>query len=479
MALPDDKPSAAGLEDAEAVRDEHMPDILRPYSAADLAAMEKSLVRRLDLRTLPILVLLFLLNILDRNAIANARLGGLEETLGLNDQQYQTAVMMVWAGYITMMVPSNMLLSILKPRIYLPTVVIIWGAVSGSTGFTRSFAGLATARFFTGATEAPYFPGCIFLLSSWYTKAELPSRIAIFYLGYTLASAFGGLLAAGIVSGMDGLGGYEAWRWIFLLEGALTIVVGFPAYLLLPNYPANTGWLSDAESALAQWRLAREYDGEGDEVEDSVFSGLRQSLADPKSWLLVLIQTGAVMSMSFTYFFPSIVQTLGYSRVETLLLTAPPYFASCIYAILNSWHSGRTGERCFHIVTGCCISIVGQILSTATHNLGARYFAMFLQAVGSFSVFQLVLSWVSSTIPRPKAKRAVTIALATAISNATNISSAYLYPSSDAPLYRTGCISLTAALVVCTTASLGLRYWLKRENSRLARNGGMGDHYVL
>lgn len=96
MTLPDDKPSAAGLEDAEAVRDEHMPDILRPYSAADLAAMEKSLVRRLDLRTLPILVLLFLLNILDRNAIANARLGGLEETLGLNDQQYQTAVMMVW-----------------------------------------------------------------------------------------------------------------------------------------------------------------------------------------------------------------------------------------------------------------------------------------------------------------------------------------------------------------------------------------------
>lgn len=189
----------------------------------------------------------------------------------------------------------------------------------------------------------------------------------------------------------------------------------------MPNYPANTGWLSDAESALAQWRLAREYDGEGDEVEDSVFSGLKQSLADPKSWLLVLIQTGAVMSMSFTCtsfppfssitcrqgkekrmkdkvgeerrggggddeqngtdrpnkntdFFPSIVQTLGYPRVETLLLTAPPYFASCIYAILNSWHSGRAGERCFHIVTGCCISIVGQILSTATHNLGARYF---------------------------------------------------------------------------------------------------------
>lgn len=134
-----------------------------------------------------------------------------------------------------------------------------------------------------------------------------------------------------------------------------------------------------------------------------------------------------------TDFFPSIVQTLGFPKVETLLLTAPPYFMACIFSIANSWHSGRTNERCFHIVTGAVISIIGQIVSTTNYNTGARYFAMFLQAMGSFSIFQLILSWVSSTIPRPKAKRAVAIALCTAISNATNIASAYLYPSGDAP----------------------------------------------
>jgi MFS family permease len=110
-----------------------------------------------------------------------------------------------------MMIPSNMVLSIVKPRIYLPTVVMVWGVVSGSTGFAQNFGGLAALRFLTGVTEAPYFPGCIFLLSSWYTKRELPARIAVFYSGYTLASAFGGLIAAGIISGMDGLGGYPAW----------------------------------------------------------------------------------------------------------------------------------------------------------------------------------------------------------------------------------------------------------------------------
>lgn len=179
------------------------------------------------------------------------------------------------------------------------------------------------------------------------------------------------------------------------------MLVGIPGYFLLPNYPHNTAFLSEAESALAQYRLARENDGENDEVKESVFIGLKQAVADPKVWLLVLILTGAVVSMSFTCessplssckfawqaltriipdFFPSIVQTLGYPRVETLLLTAPPYFLACVFSITNSWHSGKTQERCFHIVTGAAISIVGQVISMSTYNTGARYFVSNMDA---------------------------------------------------------------------------------------------------
>lgn len=90
--------------------------------------------------------------------------------------------------------------------------------VSGATGFVQNFTGLVVLRFLVGVTEAPYFPGCIFFLSSWYTKKELPSRIAIFYSGYTLASAFGGLIAAGIISGMEGTGGYASWVSVLIHE---------------------------------------------------------------------------------------------------------------------------------------------------------------------------------------------------------------------------------------------------------------------
>ena len=89
-------------------------------------------------------------------------------------------------------------------------------------------------------------------------------------------------------------------RWMFIVEGAITVVLGFVAYPLLPNYPTNTKWLSEAEKALAQYRLSRECDGDKDEVEESVFIGLKQAATDPKTWLLVLILTCAVISMSFT-----------------------------------------------------------------------------------------------------------------------------------------------------------------------------------
>lgn len=264
---------------------------------------------------------------------------------------------------------------------------------------------------------------------------------------------------------MDGVRGYRSWRWLFIIEGAATVICAIPAYFILPNYPTTTKWLGDEERALAIWRLTLEADGEEDIVKGSVLIGLKDACTDLKVWLLVIIQTGAVMGMSFTYFFPSIVQTLGYPRVVMLLLTSPPYFAAFLFSLGNSWHSGKTSERGWHITVACTIGIVGQITAMSTSNIGARCFAFFLCAMGAFSAFQVILSWVSSTIARPKPKRVVAIAMATAISNGVgNIPSAYLYPKNDAPLYRTGGITLTCALTMCGVACIVLKLWLERLN---------------
>ena len=221
-----------------------------------------------------------------------------------------------------MMIPSNMLLSVFKPKLYLPIVVAIWGLVAGSTGFTQNFAGIVTVRTLTGVTESPYFVAVIFLLSCWYKRNELPVRIAIFYSGYTLSSAFGGLIGAGIIGNMEGVGGYRSWRWLFIIEGAATVVCALPAYFILPNYPSTTKWLSEQERALAIWRLASEADGEEDEVKGSVLTGLKQACIDPKVWLLVVIQTGAVMGKS-----PELYLMLPFSFLSFCL--SVPFLGKC------------------------------------------------------------------------------------------------------------------------------------------------------
>jgi MFS family permease len=133
-------------------------------------------------------------------------------------------VTIIDARYILMQVPSNLFLDrIGKPALYLPSCMVIWGTISTLTAAVQSFTGLLLVRFFLGFVEAAYFPGCLFFLSSWYTRKELAFRTAILYSGSLISGAFSGLIAAGIVGGLDGARGLRAWRWMFVCPN-LTLV---------------------------------------------------------------------------------------------------------------------------------------------------------------------------------------------------------------------------------------------------------------
>lgn len=187
----------------------------------DPLAMEKKLVRKLDLRILPIIVLLYVLNYLDRNSITAARDNGLTDDLNLTDRQYETCLSILYIGYILLQIPSNMILSYCgRPRIYLPVCVAAWGVVSALSAVCNNFHELVVVRLFLGVVEAAFFPGAMFVLSKWYKRSELSSRMALLYGGSILSNAVSGLISAGVVGGMEGKGGIRAWRWLFILEGS-------------------------------------------------------------------------------------------------------------------------------------------------------------------------------------------------------------------------------------------------------------------
>lgn len=163
--------------------------------------------------------------------------------------------------------------------------MVLWGILSVLTGMTHNFGSALLARFLLGFVEAAFFPGALFLLSKWYTKKELGLRTAILFCGNLSSNAFGGLLAAGVLDSMQGKLGYAAWRWLFFIEGALTIVVAIIAIFVLPDFPATTPWLTPAERRLAERRMEEDA-GADEEKFSSSMDGLWMAFGDWKVWWL-------------------------------------------------------------------------------------------------------------------------------------------------------------------------------------------------
>ncbi|KAI3619081.1 mfs transporter [Moniliophthora roreri] len=267
-----DKAQASMEEDVGRPNEDPLPASGTP----ERVLAERKLVRKLDTRVLPTIVLIFIMNYIDRNGITTARLKGLEEDLGLSDLQYQVALSILFVTYCPAQIPSNMILNyITRPSWYIGCCVVVWGLTSTLTGVTRGFGGLLACRIFIGLPEAAFYPGAIYLLSRWYTKKELAFRSAVLYAGLLISNAFGALMAAGILSGMEGKRGIRAWRWLFFIEGAITMSIGLCSIWLLPDYPNNTQWITPFERRLAQARLADDAgEADKDNAEDSYVTPL-------------------------------------------------------------------------------------------------------------------------------------------------------------------------------------------------------------
>jgi MFS family permease len=138
-------------------------------------------------------------------------------------------------------------------------------------------------------------PGCLYYLSCWYTREELGVRTTYLYAGSLISGAFSGLIAAGITNNMDGELGLRAWRWLFIIEGVITVAVALVAFFILPNFPRTTTWLTEEEAALAVWRLEEDI-GQDDwtaSEDQSLFHGFILALKDIKMWVLVSTTLGS------------------------------------------------------------------------------------------------------------------------------------------------------------------------------------------
>ncbi|KAG2144501.1 MFS general substrate transporter [Suillus clintonianus] len=436
------------------------------FDYIDRSIVEKSLLRKLDLRV-AFLVLVYIMNYMDRTNAAAARLRGYEEDLGMVGTQFNTLTSILYVGYLMTQAPSNMILQRMKrPSLYLSSCMAIWGALTMFMGAVQTYHAALFLRFFLGFVEAAFFPGAVFLLSRWYKQNELGLRTALLSCGASISNAFGALFASGILGSLDGALGFTAWRWLFFVEGALTIVVALSAIWILPDFPSTPNvWLLPDEQILAKQRMEEDVavgnEQKGKPREDH--SGLTEALMDWKVWWVGAAMNLMVCSMSFGIFFPTLSATMGYSATTSLLLCAPPWILGTATSFVVARHSDVTGDRFWHIVGPQLISIIGFMLAISTMNTAMRYLSLFLMTQGPVA-YVVSLTWVMNTFSQTNSKRAAAIALINSMASVGTVISSYFWPSSWGPSYMNSYMLCILTSIMSMTMLWVFRWHLSRCN---------------
>ncbi|KAL1928018.1 hypothetical protein VTP01DRAFT_3423 [Rhizomucor pusillus] len=431
----------------------------------NVRVLEKRLVRKIDLRFIPWVSLIYLLLSLDRNNIGNAKLGTLESDLHLDGNEYYTAVTIFFAGYVICHIPGSVLMKRFMPSRWISGAMVMWGICSICQAATHNASGLIACRFFLGAFEAGSGPPIPLLLSFWYQREELALRVALYFGASTVAGAFSGAIAYGVLKDLSGAHGIAGWRWLFITEAAPTIAIGLLSFLVLPDMPETSKkWLTPAERELAIKRTRSSGNTDSKPLDKHQFLA---ALLDYRNWLCVAIYTGLnVCLSSYAVYLPTIIRDLGFSSLDAQLLSIPPYVAACLFLLFLCWNSDRKLERGYHIVCSLFLGVIGYIFLLSSLNIGLRYTGAVLVACAIYPSIPLTLSWVSNN-NLGHTKRAVGVAMTSMIAQCFS-----MLGSQDAPRYLPGhCVCLAFLCLSVVSAAL-LKFLLKRENRRRDKEYG-------
>jgi len=329
------------------------------FSSGIASSIEQQTIRRLFVRLLPFLFLLYIVSYLDRINVGFAKLQ-MQDQLGFSDKIFGSGFGVFFAGYFILQVPSNLLLERMGVRKWIAGLMIIWGIVSCCMIFVRTPMGFYVLRFLLGAAEAGFFPGMILYMKYWFPANARAQAVAWFMTANPLAGVVGSPIS-GVLLGLHGLG-LEGWQWLFILEALPAVVLGFVVYWILPERPIHAVWLSEEQKTWLITQLR---------AESSAASGLQKqellsALSSPTVWMLAIVYMGVPTCMyGVTLWLPSAVHAIGLSYVATGLVTALPFVVTAIFMVWVGMNSDRVGERKWHTAISAFAAVAGLIIAVA------------------------------------------------------------------------------------------------------------------
>ncbi|KAF4119412.1 Major Facilitator Superfamily [Geosmithia morbida] len=437
---------------------------------------EAALIRKLDIILIPVLALAFFSLQVDRGNISAVLTSTITKDLDITTDQINVGTQLLSAGIVLSEIPANIILQRIGPRVWLSGQLFAWGLVATFQAFIQSYPAYLATRILLGLCEGGFIPGALYYLSTWYKKDETTLRVSLFFYGQMFASATTSLISAGALT-LEGKSGLEGWRWIFLIEGLITLFIGFIFVFLIA--PA----VGDGRALITFGRWSYFTEREGQICRDRVLlddpnkakGHIRITWPDIKGtisqvrvwqhWFITLISMTAFQGL--VQYTPTLIKSMGFTAVRANALTSVGPYIGIIWLTALSWIADRIGHRgpfvllsiTWNVISYTCLRVYS-LDGTKWH----KYSLVIIANVAYVSMHIFNVSWLSVHCKKPQ-ERSVALALIIMAANCAGISGSQIFRASNAPHYLKSLTAICALMggAWVLTAVLGLQYYMKQN----------------
>jgi len=341
------------------------------------AELEKRVLRKITLRIVPFVMLLYFIAFIDRVNIGFAALT-MNKDLGFSPSVFGFGAGIFFLGYFLFEVPSNLILEKVGARLWIARVMITWGMVSAAFAFISGDTSFYILRFLLGVAEAGFFPGIILYLSYWFPARYRAGVVSLFMAAAPISVVLGSPISSALLE-MNGLLGLKGWQWMFLMEAVPAILLGFVVLFYMTDRPEKAKWLKDDEREWLVNAMNAEHAAKAATASHSIWRGL----ADPRVLALSLVYFGTSAGLyTLGTWAPQIIKEFGLSTMQVGLLNAVPPTVAVVAMVLWARHSDRTGERTWHVVAACIAAAVGLMLAGSATSVISVVAALTLVNIG-------------------------------------------------------------------------------------------------
>lgn len=435
--------------------------------------IERRLRLKVDLRLCTIAGLLCSLNLLDSGIISSASVTSIFKDLDLTPHRYSVSIFIFTIASIAFQLPSTIAVRTFGPRVWFSFITFCFGLITFCTAFIHNWKEMIALRVLLGMSMSGIYPGLTYLISTWYLRREQQTRFAYLQSGEVIILATGNIVNYGL-NHLNGKGGLAGWRYMYLVQGAITILLSFVTYFWMVDFPEKAHrsfyFLTEEERQVAVERIQR--DRKDVEPEPFTWFGVLRHAADVKIYMFAcMFFLLNLVTTALAYFLPIILQSgMGFSENKAIILAAPPYYYAVIPVLLSSIVGDRLRLRGPVIIFNSICLIVGFCMLGFAHQDAARYVGTFLATGAYVSNWAALTTYYQNNITG-QWKRVFASALVTALNGAGGIAGSYIVVQNQAPRYPTAVwVSIGShILIIVFVLAFSLFFFVSNKRQRAGK----------